>query len=69
MVESADVVLESFQPDELAAKGFGYKNLAEINPGIVMASITGFGQTGPEEQSRVQRSRRAGGERLSLYLR
>jgi len=48
MVESADVVLESFQPGELAAKGLGYRNLAEINPGIVMASITGFGQTGPK---------------------
>ena len=48
MVESADVVLESSQPGELVAKGFGYKNLAEINPGIVMASITGFGQTGPK---------------------
>ena len=48
MVESADVVLESFQPGELEAKGLGYKNLAKINPGIVMASITGFGQTGPK---------------------
>ena len=47
LVETADVVLESFQPGELDAKGLGYKNLAAINPGIVMASITGFGQTGP----------------------
>ena len=50
MVQSADVVLESFQPDDLAAKGLGYKDLAEINPGIVLASITGFGQTGPKSQ-------------------
>ena len=48
LVGSADVVLESFQPGELQAKGIGYKNLAKINPGIVMASITGFGQTGPK---------------------
>ena len=49
MVETADVVLESFQPGELDAKGLGYKSLAAINPGIVMASITGFGQTGPKK--------------------
>jgi crotonobetainyl-CoA:carnitine CoA-transferase CaiB-like acyl-CoA transferase len=49
LVANADVVLESFQPGELEAKGLGYKNLAAINPGIVMASITGFGQTGPKK--------------------
>ena len=49
LVETADVVLESFQPGELEAKGLGYKSLAAINPGIVMASITGFGQTGPKK--------------------
>jgi crotonobetainyl-CoA:carnitine CoA-transferase CaiB-like acyl-CoA transferase len=49
LVETADVVLESFQPGELDAKGLGYKRLAAINPGIVMASITGFGQTGPKK--------------------
>jgi crotonobetainyl-CoA:carnitine CoA-transferase CaiB-like acyl-CoA transferase len=49
MVETADVVLESFQPGELDAKGLGYQSLAAINPGIVMASITGFGQTGPKK--------------------
>ena len=41
--------MESFQPGELDAKGLGYKDLAAINPGIVMASITGFGQTGPKK--------------------
>jgi crotonobetainyl-CoA:carnitine CoA-transferase CaiB-like acyl-CoA transferase len=49
LVESADVVLESFQPGELDAKGLGYKDLAAINPGMVMASITAFGQTGPKK--------------------
>jgi len=49
LVESADVVIESFQPGELAAKGLGYKELAKANPGIVMASITCFGQTGPKK--------------------
>jgi crotonobetainyl-CoA:carnitine CoA-transferase CaiB-like acyl-CoA transferase len=49
LVETADVVLESFQPGDLDAKGLGYKDVAAINPGIVMASITGFGQTGPKK--------------------
>jgi crotonobetainyl-CoA:carnitine CoA-transferase CaiB-like acyl-CoA transferase len=49
LVQTADVVLESFQPGELDAKGLGYKDLAAINPGIVMASITCFGQTGPKK--------------------
>src|SRR5919109_977483 len=49
LIANADVVLESFQPGELEAKGFGYKDLAAINPGIVLASITGFGQTGPKK--------------------
>jgi crotonobetainyl-CoA:carnitine CoA-transferase CaiB-like acyl-CoA transferase len=49
LVKGADVVIESFQPGELDAKGLGYKDLAAINPGIVMASITGFGQTGPKK--------------------
>jgi crotonobetainyl-CoA:carnitine CoA-transferase CaiB-like acyl-CoA transferase len=49
LVRGADVVLESFPPGELESKGLGYKDLAAINPGIVMASITCFGQTGPKK--------------------
>jgi crotonobetainyl-CoA:carnitine CoA-transferase CaiB-like acyl-CoA transferase len=49
LVKDADVVIESFQPGDLDAKGLGYKDLAAINPRLVMASITGFGQTGPKK--------------------
>ena len=49
LVETADVVLESFQPGEMDRKHLGYTDLAAINPGIVMASITAFGQTGPKK--------------------
>jgi crotonobetainyl-CoA:carnitine CoA-transferase CaiB-like acyl-CoA transferase len=49
LVETADVVIESFQPGGLTAKGLDYNKLAKINPGVVMASITGFGQTGPKK--------------------
>lgn len=49
LVKTADVLIESFQPGDLEAKGLGYKDLVTINPKIVMASITGFGQTGPKK--------------------
>jgi crotonobetainyl-CoA:carnitine CoA-transferase CaiB-like acyl-CoA transferase len=46
LVKAADVVLESFSPGEAEYKGLSYESLAEIHPAIVVASITGFGQTG-----------------------
>ena len=49
MVETADVVLESFLPGQMESMGLGYKTLAAINRGVVMASITAFGQTGPKK--------------------
>lgn len=49
LAAGADVVLESFQPGELEAKGLGYADLARSNPGIVMGSISAFGQTGPKK--------------------
>jgi len=49
LIETADVVLESFKPGELTSKELDYRSLVKINPGIVMASITGFGQTGPKK--------------------
>jgi len=48
-VGTADVVLESCQPGELEAKGLAYKDLARVNPGIVMGSISAFGQSGPKK--------------------
>lgn len=47
LVEGADLVLESFPPSFLESIGLGYERLAERNPGIVVASITGFGRSGP----------------------
>jgi len=44
---TADVVLESFSPGTMASLRLGYEDLRQVNPGLVMASITGFGQTGP----------------------
>ena len=45
--QSADVLLETFPPGYLASLGLGYDALAESNPGLIMASITLFGQNGP----------------------
>jgi benzylsuccinate CoA-transferase BbsE subunit len=47
LVKTADIVVETFSPGYLDSLGLGYSALAKINPGIIMASITPFGQTGP----------------------
>jgi len=47
---NSDALIESFRPGYLAGLGLGYKELCEINPGLVVASVTGFGQTGPYAQ-------------------
>jgi len=47
LVEKADFVIESFPPGYMARLGLDYARLAEINPRIIMTSITPFGQTGP----------------------
>ncbi|HET9990737.1 MAG TPA: CaiB/BaiF CoA-transferase family protein [Kofleriaceae bacterium] len=47
MVEKADVVVESFRPGVMAKLGLDYPTLAARNAGIVVCSISGYGQTGP----------------------
>jgi formyl-CoA transferase len=47
MVKKADVVVENFRPDVKKRLGIDYKALAKINPRLVYASISGFGQSGP----------------------
>ena len=47
MVKKADVVVENFRPDVKRRLGVDYKQLARINPKLIYASISGFGQTGP----------------------
>jgi len=47
LVETADFVIESFEPGYMASLGLGYEELEKINPRIIMTSITPFGQTGP----------------------
>jgi crotonobetainyl-CoA:carnitine CoA-transferase CaiB-like acyl-CoA transferase len=47
MVKKADVVVENFRPDVKARLGIDYRTLRKINPRLVYASISGFGQSGP----------------------
>ncbi len=47
LVRNADILIENFRPGTLERWGLGWEVLSEINPGLVMVRITGFGQTGP----------------------
>ena len=47
LVETADVVVENFRPDVKHRLGLDYDTLKAVNPRIILASISGFGQTGP----------------------
>jgi crotonobetainyl-CoA:carnitine CoA-transferase CaiB-like acyl-CoA transferase len=47
LVREADVVLENWRPDVKQRLGVDYETLAKINPRIILASISGYGQDGP----------------------
>jgi formyl-CoA transferase len=47
LARDADVVIESFRPGTLERWNLGYERLSEINPGLILARVTGFGQRGP----------------------
>ncbi len=48
LVRRADVLLENFRPGVLDRLGFPMERLTELNPGLVVLSISGFGHDGPE---------------------
>ncbi|MCX7064295.1 MAG: CaiB/BaiF CoA-transferase family protein [Proteobacteria bacterium] len=50
LVTRADVLIENFRPDVMGRLGLGYAILQEINPRLVMLSISGFGHDGPESR-------------------
>ena len=47
MAAEADIIVENFKTGDLARYGLDYESIERINPGIVYASITGYGHTGP----------------------
>ena len=50
LVDTADVLLESFRPGTLEKWGLAPELLAERNPGLVLARVSGYGQTGPDSR-------------------
>jgi benzylsuccinate CoA-transferase BbsE subunit len=48
LAERVDLIVETLPPGSLDRLGLGYSALRESNPGLVLTSITGFGQTGPQ---------------------
>ena len=50
LVRQSDVMCENFRPGTLEKWGLGWDVLSEINPGLVLLRISGYGQTGPYNQ-------------------
>ena len=47
LVANSDVVVENYRPDVKVRLGIDYASLAKVNPRIILASVSGFGQDGP----------------------
>ena len=47
LLRVSDVVLENYRPGTVDQMGLGYDKLCSVNPGIILASVSGFGQYGP----------------------
>lgn len=47
LVANYDVVIEGFRPGVMAGLGLDYETLKQVNPGLIMCSISGYGQDGP----------------------
>ena len=47
LVAQVDILVENFEPRVLPGLGLDYETLEEINPGLILTSISNFGQTGP----------------------
>ena len=47
LIEKADVLCENFRPGTLEKWGLSWETLHELNPGLIMLRVTGYGQTGP----------------------
>jgi crotonobetainyl-CoA:carnitine CoA-transferase CaiB-like acyl-CoA transferase len=54
LAEWAEIVVHNYTPPEMAARGLGYERLREINPRLVLCSITPFGLTGPHRDYRAE---------------
>lgn len=50
LISTADIVVENFRPGTMERWGLGYDVLQELNPGLIMVRVSGFGQDGPYAQ-------------------
>jgi crotonobetainyl-CoA:carnitine CoA-transferase CaiB-like acyl-CoA transferase len=48
LVRSSDILIENYRPGVMESFGLGYDALSAVNPGLIYASISGYGQTGPD---------------------
>ena len=48
LAKTADVVMENYRPGVMEKLGIGWKQLTEVNPKLIYAAVSGFGQNGPE---------------------
>jgi CoA:oxalate CoA-transferase len=47
LIQNVDVLVENFRPGTMERLGLGYETLKQLNPGLIYAAASGFGQTGP----------------------
>ncbi len=56
LAAKAEIVIENFRPGVVAKLGVDYDTVKRFNPGVVYASMSGFGQTGPYGKKAVSTS-------------
>ncbi|MGE0682216.1 MAG: CaiB/BaiF CoA transferase family protein [Candidatus Binatia bacterium] len=47
LIPKVDMLLQNFRPGVMDAMGFGYETLKQLNPGLILINVSGFGQEGP----------------------
>lgn len=47
LIKNCDILVENYLPGSLKKYGMDYETVSKINPKLIYASITGYGQTGP----------------------
>ena len=50
LVRWADIVVENYRPGTIDKMGIGYERMKELNPAVILVSLSGFGQTGPDSR-------------------
>ncbi len=67
LIKKSDVVVQNMSVGTMEKLGLGYEELKKLNPGIVYAALSGFGQYGPYKNQELLRRLRGGDERPHAY--